>query len=132
MSVERVAVSLEPGLLARVEGSMGRRAHWNRSKAISSMLRDWLSQEEWAGGKGRRVGTISFVYDHHAHGALGRITEIQHDSGASIISAMHVHLSHEECLEILAVKCGAGAMQRIADRIASVRGVKSCKLSVVK
>ncbi|VVB99155.1 Putative nickel-responsive regulator [uncultured archaeon] len=132
MSVERIAVSLEPELLKKLQASMGRRVYWNRSKAISDILRDWFSNEEWAGGKGVKVGAISLVYNHHTRGVLDRITGIQHDSGATIISTMHVHLSHDECLEMIAVKGGAKQIQKIADSLASVRGVKSCKLSVVK
>ncbi len=132
MSVERVAISLEPELLQKLSRSMGRRSHWNRSKAIADVLREWLSNEEWMTGKGERVGTISLVYDHHAHGVLDRITDIQHDSGAGIISTMHVHISHSECLETIAVRGRAETIQKIADSISSVRGVKGCKLSIMK
>jgi len=132
MSVERIAISLEPEILKKLEASMGRRVYWNRSKAVADILRDWFSREEWARGKGMRVGAISLVYNHHTHGVLDRITDIQHDSGATIISTMHVHLTHEECLEVIAAKGTAKQIQKIADCLASVRGVKSCKLSVVK
>ncbi len=72
------------------------------------------------------------VYDHHTHRVLERITDIQHDSGASVISTLHVHLTHEECLEVIAAKGSAKQTQKIVDCLASVRGVKSCKLSVMK
>ncbi|HIH19520.1 MAG: hypothetical protein UW92_C0014G0014 [Candidatus Jorgensenbacteria bacterium GW2011_GWA2_45_13] len=131
MSVERIAISLERDTLEKLQASMGKRAHWNRSKAVSDIIRDYLTKEEWQVGKGRRVGTVSLVYNHHAHGVLERITEIQHDSGASIISTLHVHLSHDECLEVIAVRGKAGRIQGIGDRLGAVRGVKSCKLSIV-
>lgn len=131
MSVERIAISLEPDILKKLKASMGRRVYWNRSKAVADILRDWFSREEWVQGKGARVGTISLVYEHHAHGVLDRITDIQHDSGASIISTMHVHLTHEECLEVIVTKGSAKQIQRISDCLSSVRGVKNCKLSVV-
>ena len=131
MSVERIAISLEPELLEKLESVMARRVYKNRSKAVADILRDWFSREELASGKGQRVGTISIVYGHHTHGVLDRITDIQHDSGASIISTLHVHLSHEECLEVIATRGSAKQIQAIADGLASVRGVKSCKLSVV-
>ena len=132
MSVGRIAISLEPELLKKLEYSMGKRVYWNRSKAVADILRDWFSREEWVRGKGTRVGTISLVYNHHTRGVLDRITDIQHDSGANIISTMHVHLSHEECLEVIATKGSAKQIQGIADGLASVRGVKNCKLAVVK
>ncbi len=131
MSVKRIAISLEPKILKRLEASMGRRVYWNRSKAVADILRDWFSNEEWVNGKGIKVGTISLVYEHHTHGVLDRITDIQHDSGASVIATLHVHLTHEECLEVIAAKGTAKQIQKIADCLASVRGVKSCKLSVV-
>ena len=132
MSVNRIAISLEPELLKKLEASMGRRTYWNRSKAVSDILRDWLSKEELVKGRGARIGAISIVYDHHTHRVLERITDIQHDSGANIISTMHVHLTHEECLEVIAVKGNAKQIQKIVNCLASVRGVKSCKLSVMK
>ena len=132
MSVNRIAISLEPELLKKLEVSMGRRTYWNRSKAVADILRDWLSKEELIKGNGARVGTILIVYDHHTHRVLERITDIQHDSGASIISTMHLHLTHDECLEVIAVKGKAKQIQNIGDSLASVRGVKTCKLSIMK
>ena len=132
MNVKRIAISLEHELLKKLESSMGRRVYWNRSKAVADILRDWFSREEWNAGKGKIVGTISIVYDHHEHGVLDRITEIQHRSGASIIATMHVHLSRNDCLEVIATKGSAKKIQKIVDSLASVRGVKSCKLAVVR
>jgi len=132
MSVNRIAISLEPELLKKLEVSMGRRTYWNRSKAVADILRDWLSKEELVKGNGAGVGTISIVYDHHTHRVLERITDIQHDSGASIISTMHLHLTHDECLEVIAIKGKAKQIQNIGDSLASVRGVKACKLSIMK
>ena len=132
MSVKRIAISLEPELLEKLEAATTRRVYKNRSKAVADILRDWFSREETARGKGQKIGTISIVYGHHTHGVLDRIMGIQHDSGASIISTLHVHLSHEECLEIIAIRGSAGQIQTLADGLASVRGVESCKLSIVK
>jgi len=111
---------------------MRRRGCWNRSKFVADVLRDWFSREEWISGKGTRVGAISLLYGHRARGVLERVTGIQHDSGTTIVSAMHVHLSRDECLEVIAVKEGAEQIRVVADKLAAVRGVKSCKLTVVK
>ncbi len=44
MSVNRIAISLEPELLKKLEASMGRRVYWNRSRADADILRDWFSK----------------------------------------------------------------------------------------
>jgi CopG family nickel-responsive transcriptional regulator len=132
MSVKRIAVSIEPALLAKLEERVSRRVYANRSKAVSDMLRDCLCREEWASGKGGRVGTISFVYSHHARGALEKITAIQHEAGPCVKASMHVHLPRGECLEVIAVKGTSRKIRAAADAIAAVRGVTSCKLSLMK
>jgi CopG family nickel-responsive transcriptional regulator len=129
---KRVSLSLPPELIAKFDALARKKAYWNRSKAVADVLRDWISRDEWVKGKGVKVGTISILYDHGMSGVLDRITETQHKFGASIIASMHVHLSHDSCLEVIAAKGGAREIQKIADSLASVRGVKHCKLAVVR
>jgi CopG family nickel-responsive transcriptional regulator len=132
MTVTRVAISLEPEIRKRLEARMSEGVYHNRSKAVSDILRDSFLKEEVLAGKGIRVGTISIVYNHHARGVLDRITEIQHQHGATVIATMHVHLSHDDCLEVIAARGNADKIQKIAGAISSVRGVANCKLSFVK
>jgi CopG family nickel-responsive transcriptional regulator len=132
MSVARVAISLERELLGKIEKRMGERVYRNRSKFISDIIRDWLLKEGEAGGPGTRVGTICVVYDHHTRGVLDRITGIQHGFGTNVIATMHVHISHDECLEVITARGRAKRLQKIADAIASVRGVSTCRLSIVR
>jgi CopG family transcriptional regulator, nickel-responsive regulator len=47
-----------------------------------------------------------------------------------IISSLHVHLDHHNCLEVLAVRGKAGAIKKIADALIAARGVKHGKLTV--
>ena len=129
---KRVSLSLPPELIARFDVVSRKKAYWNRSKAVADVLRDWISRDEWVRGKGVKVGTISILYDHGMSGVPDRITEIQHRFGGSIIASMHVHLSHDDCLEVIAAKGGAREIQQITESLTSVRGVKHCKLAVVR
>ncbi len=132
MSVERIAISVEKGTLARLEGRMKSGICPNRSKAISDILRDAFLREEVLKGRRTRVGTISILYGHHVAGLQDRMTDVQHRFGANIIASMHVHLSHDECLEVVAARGAADKLKKITDSIASIRGIKACKLVVVK
>ena len=53
-----------------------------------------------------------------------RLTSLQHDHGGSVLSAMHVHLDHHNCIEVLVMKGKAGEIQALADSILGTRGVK--------
>ena len=48
---------------------------------------------------------------------------------AAILAATHIHLDHDNCLEMIAVKGKASEVQRIADALIGTRGVKHGKLT---
>lgn len=102
----------------------------NRSLAISDMVRNHLVEHRHAQRDGEAAGTITLVYDHHKTRVQETLTEIQHDGGALIISTMHVHLDHHNCLEVLVVRGNASSIQSIADRLIGTKGVKHGKLSL--
>ncbi|MGD9643223.1 MAG: nickel-responsive transcriptional regulator NikR [Elusimicrobiales bacterium] len=52
------------------------------------------------------------------------------DHGPIIISAQHVRLDHDNCLEIVAVKGPAAGVRALADALKSVKGGKHSTLSV--
>jgi CopG family nickel-responsive transcriptional regulator len=56
--------------------------------------------------------------------------DIQHDYGEMIISSQHVHLDHNNCLEIIAVQGSPEKAQKLADSLKSVKGVKHGTLSM--
>jgi len=76
------------------------------------------------------AGAITLIYDHHRKDLLSKITDIQHNYQKVIISTQHVHLDHDNCLEIVAVKGTPGEVQKLADRLKSIKGVKHGTLSM--
>ena len=60
---------------------------------------------------------------------LRRLDEVQHDYTDEIVSTMHVHLDHHNCLEILALKGRGERVYELADRLLGLRGVKHGELT---
>ena len=58
-----------------------------------------------------------------------RLDEVQHDYTDEIVSTMHVHLDHHNCLEILALKGRGERVYELADRLLGLRGVKHGELT---
>ena len=81
-------------------------------------------------GGGEIAGTITLVYDHHKRDLQSKLTDIQHDHEGLIISVLHVHLDHHNCMEVLAVRGRADAVRKLADGLIAVKGVKHGKLTV--
>jgi len=120
----RFGVAMERQLLARFDKVIEQKGYANRSEALRDLVRAELDRDAWQRGK-RTIATITIVYDHHVRELTERLTEIQHDHGELIISALHVHLDHHHCLEVIAAKGPARALKTMADRLIGARGVIS-------
>lgn len=125
----RFGVSLEKSLLDKFDRLIGEKNYPNRSEAFRDLIRQELIKKEWLEGK-EVAGAIILIYDHHRRELLNRITDIQHNFQELIISTQHIHLDHHHCLEIAAVKGGPKEVQRLADTLKSIKGVKHSTLSM--
>lgn len=125
----RFGVSLEEGLLKRFDDLIHRRKYTNRSEALRDMIRQELLKQEWEEG-GEVAGAITFIYDHHTRELLSKITDIQHDSQEVIISTSHIHLDHDHCLEIIAVRGLVKKVLKLSDSLRAIKGVRHCALSM--
>jgi CopG family nickel-responsive transcriptional regulator len=124
----RFSVSIDDELLDRFDSLSGKRGYGNRSEALRDIIREALVREEWEGNE-EIVGTVTIVYDHHQRELSEKLTDIQHNEYASVLSNLHIHLDHDNCLEVIVVKGAASSVQRIADNLIMTRGVKHGTLS---
>ena len=115
---------MEEDTLASFDAMVERRGYENRSEALRDLVRRELDRDAWEQGA-PAVATITLVYDHHVRELTERLTEIQHDHGDFIISTLHVHLDHDHCLEVIAARGPAAALQAMAERLIGTRGVRS-------
>lgn len=120
----RFGVAMEEELLADFDAMIEKKGFANRSEALRDLVRRALDQEAWKSGK-PAVATITLIYDHHVRELTERLTEIQHDYGERILSALHVHLDHDHCLEVIAARGPARELRELSDRLTNAKGVQS-------
>jgi len=126
----RFTISLPPALMRQLDKMTAAKGYTNRSLAIADMIRDHLVEHRQKTGSEEIAGTITLVYDHHKQHVQETLTGIQHDHHDLIISTLHVHLDHHNCLEVLIVQGKASQVKRIADELIAAKGVKHGKLTV--
>lgn len=126
----RFTVSLPPVLMKQLDAMTTEKGYTNRSLAIADMIRDQLVEHRQKHSNEDIAGTITLVYDHHKMHVQETLTDIQHDHHDVILSTVHVHLDHHNCLEVLIVRGPAGLIKRIADELIAAKGVKHGKLTV--
>ncbi len=126
--IYRFGVSLEKSLIDKFDVLIKRRKYTNRSKAIADLIRKELINTTWESG-GEIAGAIILLYNHHKRELLSRMTDIQHDYQKYIVSTQHIHLDHDNCLEIIAVRGMAEGINTLADKLISLRGVQHGDIS---
>jgi CopG family nickel-responsive transcriptional regulator len=126
----RIGVAIDSSLLGQFDRLIEQRGYTNRSEAFRDLIRDELVEQKWESPEADVVGTVTLVYNHHVRTLSERLTSMQHDHHHNILSTMHVHLDHDNCLEVLVVKGKAGNVRKIADGLISTKGVKHGRLTV--
>jgi CopG family nickel-responsive transcriptional regulator len=127
--IVRFGVSLEKELLEKFDILIKEKKYPNRSEAIRDLIRENLVKREWVKGK-EVAGAITLVFDHHKRDLVNNLTDIQHDFHTLIISSQHIHLDHDNCLEIIVVRGKPIEVRELADKLRATKGVKYGSLSI--
>lgn len=128
--LSRIGVAIDTELLDKFDTLIGQRGYTNRSEAFRDLIRDELVERTWESPESQVVGTVTLVYDHHVRMLNEKLTNIQHDYHHAILSTLHVHLDHDNCLEVVVVKGRAGDVRKVADALTSTKGVKHGRLTI--
>jgi len=127
--ISRFGVSMDDGLLAQFDELIRRLGYANRSEALRDLVRERLVLQEWEEGE-EVVGVIVLLYDHHRREIPDRLIDLQHGYHDLIMATMHIHMDEDNCLEVLAVRGPGPQIQKLADRLRSLKGVKHGRLAV--
>ena len=128
MPVTRFSVSIDEELMDKFDAKIKKDRCPTRAKAVGDLIRSSLVQTEWRSGD-EVAGAIVLVYDHHTRDVLKRLMDMQHDCHEAIISTQHIHLDHDNCMEIVAVKGTPRVIEALVKRLKSVKGLKHVSLA---
>lgn len=126
----RIGVAIETELLKQFDRLIERRGYSSRSEAFRDLIRGELNQTHVSSPEKHVVGTLTIIYDHNVRQLAEKLTGLQHEHHHEIISTLHVHLDHDQCLEVLVLRGQALEVQRIADRLMATKGVKQGRLTL--
>src|SRR4051794_29437758 len=103
--MERITMSLDEKLSLEFDELIHERGYSSRSEAMRDLLRREIeSRRQLKDVKSFCIASLSYVYNHHERHLADRLIETQHRHHDLVISTMHVHLDHDNCLETLVLK----------------------------
>jgi CopG family nickel-responsive transcriptional regulator len=130
--MERLTISLNDQLAEQFDVVMHKRGYFNRSEAVRDLIRDLLDtvrSEEHA--EGRCIATLSYIYSHHESELASSLTAVHHDHHDITLSSMHVHMDHDNCLEVTILRGSIKKVKDFANHIIATRGVRHGKLHLL-
>lgn len=130
--IVRFSVSLEADLLEQFDRYCESGRFATRSEAIRQLLRERLTHAAWDAAADDVAASLTIVYDHHRAKLTDKMIEIQHRHADRVVSSMHVHLTHDLCMELIALRGPAGELQELAAAISGLKGIFQAHLVVAQ
>jgi CopG family nickel-responsive transcriptional regulator len=129
--VSRISISLAEDLLIDLDRMVTGRGFESRSQAISDMINQQLVEHLRQTGNEVMAGTVTLLYDHSTRGLQKQLADLQHEHIDEVISSLHVHLMHNQTMEVILVQGPARKLQEIADEMITLRGVITGKMQLM-
>ncbi len=127
--IVRFGVSIDQELLENYDRLISTRGYATRSEAIRDLIREALiGQKIETESQIEALGSLTLVYDHHARNLTKEMGDLQHRHHEIILSVMHLHVSHDDCLEIIALRGFVAQITELADSLLALKGIKNGKL----
>jgi CopG family nickel-responsive transcriptional regulator len=126
--ITRFGVSIEPDLLEKFDRMMKKKGYTNRSEALRDLIRAQIIQKQNTNPNHKGLGTLTILYNHHSGPLTDRLLEFQHEHYQHILTTTHIHVDHDNCLEILILQGKIGDIQTLADKIKALKGIKHGEL----
>ena len=131
--MQRLTISLDDDLAEAFDVYTRQHGYENRSEAFRDLVRERLGRESVHKASPQQfcVATVSYVYDHHERQLAQRVTSSQHENHDLCVSALHVHLDHDNCLEIMVLRGPLTTVRGYAESFVAQPGVRHGSVHIV-
>lgn len=130
--MERFTISLDEALAQSFDLLIRARGYANRSEAMRDMIRRELETQRVQHEEAPHcVASLSYVYNHHERRLAERLTDMQHHAHDLVVSSMHVHLDHDNCLETLFLRGHTDDVRAFSEKLSAERGVRHGNLNLI-
>lgn len=130
--MQRVTVTLDDDLMSELDQVIAMKGYQNRSEAIRDLARAGIREAAVEAAPGRDcVAALVYVYDHTARELSKRLVRSFHDHHDLSLATMHIHLDHDDCMEVTVLKGATSNVQHFAGQVIAERGVRHGRLIVI-
>jgi len=129
--IERIGISVESELLKDFDKLIKKQGYENRSEAVRDLIRRQLTDEKLKNPDAQAVAAVYLVYNHHSTKLMEKLTHLQHSHLLQTVCSTHIHLDKHDCMEVIVLKGKVGQINKLAENLLSLKGVKIGKVNLV-
>lgn len=130
--MERVTISMSDEFAAELTRFMKSNGYTNRSEALRDLSQLGLTRARMdTGVAGQCLATLIYVFNHHTRELAKRLTGTHHSRHDLEVATLHVHLDHENCLEVTVLRGDANDVRSFTKGVIAERGVQHGQVTFV-
>jgi len=125
--MDRITVTIPKSFLAEFERYC--KSHGaKRSEVVRDALREFMKNEATKSPESFEDGFLIIAFNHHQRGLLDELTELEHNAGIDLHSTMHVHVSEENCAEVISLHGQVKDVVAFVEKVKALKGILFCEL----
>lgn len=129
--MQRITITIDDELVEELDSFMQKRSYSSRSEAVRDMVRETLIHSRDPMDEEPCLGILSYLYEHNTRELARRLMHTHHDHHNLSVSTLHMHVTHDECLEVNILKGKRDDLTSYADSLVSQRGVNYGHLEII-
>jgi CopG family nickel-responsive transcriptional regulator len=130
--MQRVTVTLDDDLMGELDRIIALKGYQNRSEAIRDLARAGIREAVIdAAESDNCVAALVYVFDHTARELSKRLVRSFHEHHDLSLATMHIHLDHDNCMEVTLLKGETREVRRTAEHVIAERGVRHGRLIMI-
>ena len=123
--MQRFTISLDDALAVKFDALIADKGYSNRSEAVRDLIRSQIDDASLAPSEALWcAATVNYVYDHHDKTVVERVLSLQHEHHDLVITSLHTHLDHHDCLETVVMRGPVKAVHAFSQMLIALRGVR--------
>ncbi len=130
-TITRISMSLPTETLDELDQVVKEGNFSSRSHAINLMIKDYILEHKRKLGEDVMVGTITLFYYNSVAGLQKELADLQYLHIDEVITSLHVHLMHNQTMEVILIQGPARKIQMIAEEMIKLRGVLYGRVQLV-
>jgi CopG family nickel-responsive transcriptional regulator len=130
--MERITISMSDKFAAELASFVKDYGYENRSEAVRDLARLGLERARIGhDSAGQCVATLTYVFNHRTRELSRRLTGAHHAHHDLQVATMHVHLDHDQCLEVAVLRGEVSGVREFSKAVIAERGVRYGQVSFV-